>query len=238
MNKIVKKYFIRYTLEFFVIVLGISLSIIIQDKREEAELDSKRELIFKSLLSELESNQSYIASKKYDFVREMDYVNKFLNDSLTKSKIKEYPENLSPLNPFLSAVTFTPSSSIYNSLINDGSFNLIESSTLKSLIDEVYTTNYKSIVDKIQLELEIANEADRFFAVNYSKIYSKNFWFHVSDEKLTNSVFEIMRNNYRFRALMVQKISYMEVKIVSMDRYIRKGNSLIKLLKKHITDDN
>ncbi len=238
MNKIVKKYFIRYTLEFFVIVLGISLSIIIQDKREDAKLDSKRELIFKSLLSELESNKSYIASKKKDFVREMDYVNKFLNDSLTKSKIKEYPENLSPLNPFLSAVTFTPSSSIYNSLINDGSFNLIESSTLKSLIDEVYTTNYKSIVDKIQLELEIANEADRFFAVNYSKIYSKNFWFHVSDEKLTNSVFEIMRNNYRFRALMVQKISYMEVKIVSMDRYIRKGNSLIKLLKKHITDEN
>ena len=238
MNKTVKKYFIRYTLEFFVIVLGISLSIIIQDKREEAKLDSKRDLIFKILLSELESNQSYIASKKYDFVREMDYVNKFLNDSLTKSKIKEYPENLSPLNPFLSAVTFTPSSSIYNSLINDGSFNLIESSTLKSLIDEVYTTNYKSIVDKIQLELEIANEADRFFAVNYSKIYSKNFWFHVSDEKLISSVFEIMRNNYRFRALMVQKISYMEVKIVSMDKYIRKGNSLIKLLKKHITDEN
>jgi len=168
----------------------------------------------------------------------MDYVNKFLNDSLTKSKIKEYPENLSPLNPFLSAVTFTPSSSIYNSLINDGSFNLIESSTLKSLIDEVYTTNYKSIVDKIQLELEIANEADRFFAVNYSKIYSKNFWFHVSDEKLTNSVFEIMRNNYRFRALMVQKISYMEVKIISMSKYIEKRNLLIKLLKNHITDEN
>ena len=238
MNKIVKKYFIRYTLEFFVIVLGISLSIIIQDKREDAKLDSKRELIFKSLLSELESNKSYIASKKKDFVREMDYVNKFLNDSLTKSKIKEYPENLSPLNPFLSAVTFTPSSSIYNSLINDGSFNLIESSTLKSLIDEVYTTNYKSIVDKIQLELEIANEADRFFAVNYSKIYSKNFWFHVSDEKLTNSVFEIMENNYRFRALMVQKISYMEVKIISMSKYIEKRNLLIKLLKNHITDEN
>ena len=60
MNKTVKKYFIRYTLEFLVIVLGISLSILIQNAREEVELDSKRELIFKSLLSELESNQSYI----------------------------------------------------------------------------------------------------------------------------------------------------------------------------------
>ena len=47
-----------------------------------------------------------------------------------------------------------------------------------------------------------------------------------------------MRNNYRFKALMVQKISYMEVKIVSMENYIRKRNSLIKLLKKYITDEN
>ncbi|MDG1508652.1 MAG: hypothetical protein P8Q53_02610 [Flavobacteriaceae bacterium] len=238
MNKTVKNYFIRYTLEFFVIVLGISFSFLVQNIREETELDSKRELIFKSLLNELESNQSYITSRKKAFVREMDYVSKFLKDSLTKNKIKEYPENLSPLNPFLSALTFSPSASIYNSLINDGSFNLIDSPTLKSLIDEVYTTNYKSIVDRIQSELKIANEAERFFATNYSKIYSKNFWFNVKDAKLNNSVFEIMKNNYRFKAFMVQKISYMEVKIISMNRYIRKRNSLIKLLKKHITDEN
>ena len=72
----------------------------------------------------------------------------------------------------------------------------------------------------------------------YSKTYSKNFWFNTSDEKLTNSVFEIMENNYRFRALMVQKISYMEVKIISMSKYIEKRNLLIKLLKNHITDEN
>jgi len=47
-----------------------------------------------------------------------------------------------------------------------------------------------------------------------------------------------MENNYRFRALMVQKISYMEVKIVSMSKYIEKRNSLIKLLKNHIKDEN
>ena len=238
MNNTVRKYFIKYTLEFIVIVLGISFSFLVQNIREETELDSNRQLIFKSLLGELESNESYITSRNKAFVREMDYVSKFLKDSLSKNKIKEYPENLSPLNPFLSAGTFNPSTSIYNSLINDGSFNLIKSSTLKSLIDEVYNINYKAIVHLVQLELEVANEADRFFAINYSKTYSKNFWFNTSDEKLTNSVFEIMENNYRFRALMVQKISYMEVKIISMRKYIEKRNSLIKLLKNHITDEN
>ena len=91
MNKTVKNYFIRYTLEFFVIVLGISFSFLVQNIREEKELDSNRQLIFKSLLGELESNESYIISRKKAFVREMDYVSKFLKDSLTKNKIKEYP---------------------------------------------------------------------------------------------------------------------------------------------------
>lgn len=159
MNNTVRKYFIKYTLEFIVIVLGISFSFLVQNIREETELDSNRQLIFKSLLSELESNESYITSRKKAFVREMDYVSKFLKDSLTKNKIKKYPENLSPLNPFLSAGTFNPSTSIYNSLINDGSFNLIKSSTLKSLIDEVYNINYKAIQHIAQLELEVANEA-------------------------------------------------------------------------------
>ncbi len=60
MNNTVRKYFIKYTLEFIVIVLGISFSFLVQNIREETELDSNRQLIFKSLLGELESNESYI----------------------------------------------------------------------------------------------------------------------------------------------------------------------------------
>ena len=58
MNNTVRKYFIKYTLEFIVIVLGISFSFLVQNIREETELDSNRQLIFKSLLGELESNES------------------------------------------------------------------------------------------------------------------------------------------------------------------------------------
>ena len=54
MNNTVRKYFIKYTLEFIVIVLGISFSFLVQNIREETELDSNRQLIFKSLLGELE----------------------------------------------------------------------------------------------------------------------------------------------------------------------------------------
>ena len=231
MNKRTKKYFIKYTLEFFVIVLGISFSFLVQDIRKEKELDLKRELIIRNLLNELESNQPYITNKKDDFSREFEYVNGLLSDSLTKKKIKEYPANYSPLNPFLSVVSFSPSRSIYNSLVNDGSFNLIQPPTLKALIDDVYKLNYNSILNIIELEKNIAVEADRFFVNNHSDIYIKNFWFNLKDEKLTNSVFEIMKNDNHFKALMVQKISYMEIKTVALNEYSTKRDSLIKLLK-------
>lgn len=74
-------------------------------------------------------------------------------------------------------------------------------------------------------------EADRFFVNNHSDIYIKNFWFNLKDEKLTNSVFEIMKNDNHFKALMVQKISYMEIKTVALNEYSTKRDSLIKLLK-------
>ena len=41
-----KKYFIKYSLEFFVIVLGITFSFFVQNVRQEKEIDSKRQLIF------------------------------------------------------------------------------------------------------------------------------------------------------------------------------------------------
>jgi hypothetical protein len=67
MNKKTKKYVIKYTLEFFVIVLGISFSFLVQNIRKEKELDQKRELILSNLLNELESNQTYITKKRMIF---------------------------------------------------------------------------------------------------------------------------------------------------------------------------
>ena len=83
----------------------------------------------------------------------------------------------------------------------------------------------------IESEKEIAFEADRFFVNNHSEVYVQNFWFNFNNDKLINSVFEIMQNDNHFKALMVQKISYMEIKTSTLDEYSKKRDSLIKLLK-------
>ena len=231
MNKRLKKYFIKYTLEFFVIVIGISFSFFVQNVRQEKEIDSKRQLIISNLLDELESNQNYITKRKSEFVREMDYVNKLLNDSLTFKMFEEYPKENSPLNPFFSVLRFEPSSSIYNSLVNDGSLNLIKSSEVKTLINEVYKSKINYLNYFVDAEYKSAIEVERIFINNYPEIYLRNFWFNYSDKKLINNVFQIMKKDIHFKALMVQKISFMEVKIGALNSYAKQRDSLITLLK-------
>ena len=231
MNKRLKKYFIKYTLEFFVIVLGISFSFFVQNVRQEKEIDSKRQLIISNLLDELESNQNYITKRKSEFVREMDYVNKLLNDSLTFKMFEEYPKESSPLNPFFSVLRFEPSSSIYNSLVNDGSLNLIKSSEVKTLINEVYKSKINYLNYFVDAEYKSAIEVERIFINNYPEIYLRNFWFNYSDKKLINNVFQIMKKDIHFKALMVQKVSFMEVKIGALNSYAKQRDSLITLLK-------
>ncbi|MDB0026828.1 hypothetical protein N9E92_06535 [Polaribacter sp.] len=225
-----KKYFIKYTLEFFVIVMGITFSFFVQNIRNDIQIDTKRALIIDNLSSELQSNQAYIDKTELKFKREFEYVNKLLLDSLTIQDVKKYPKNFSPLNPFFSVVKFNPSRSIYNSIVNDGSFNIIEPSGLKVLIDEVYKLHHNSIINLIESEQKIADKADDFFVNNYTEIYVKNFWFNY-DEHLVNSVFNIMQKDSKFKALMVQKISFMEVKIAQLDNYSKKRDSLINLIK-------
>jgi hypothetical protein len=226
----IKKYFIKYSLEFFVIVMGVTFSFFLQNIRNDIEIDTKRELIIDNLLSELESDQAYIEKTKQDFKREMEYVNKLLSDSLTTKEIKNYPKNFSSLNPFFSVKKFRPSRSIYNSIVNDGSFNIIEPTSLKALIDNVYELNYNTIINIIDSEQKIADKADEFFVNNYTETYVKNFWFN-NDEKLISSVYKIMQKDSKFKALMVQKISFMEIKVAHLNDYSIKRDSLINLIK-------
>ena len=116
-------------------------------------------------------------------------------------------------------------------MVNDGSLNLIKSSEVKTLINEVYKSKINYLNYFVDAEYKSAIEVERIFINNYPEIYLRNFWFNYSDKKLINNVFQIMKKDIHFKALMVQKISFMEVKIGALNSYAKQRDSLITLLK-------
>ena len=223
-----KKILIKYSIEFFVIVISISVSFFVENIREDLEKDSRRVVVLSNLLNELESNKSYVDFRKKVFSENLQILGLYLKDSLTVDLIKNINQNsFSPANAFFTAVGFNPSVSIYNSMLNDGSLNLIKSSDIKSRIDKLYVETYNSISNSKRVEEISAVRADNLFVDDYSNLYVRNFWLNFNDDELMQDFLNAIKKNIRFKALMMQKASMLEAKLRNVNKYIEQRDSLI-----------
>ena len=133
MNKKTKKYFIKYTLEFFVIFLGISLSFMI-NSWNEAKKDEILEIKYlKSLKEEYISNlKGFDESYSYHKPR-WDNMEKFYKFS-NKNSFKEMDSIVSILTINWS---FNPNLGATNSLITSGYIELIKNDDIKKLVSRM-----------------------------------------------------------------------------------------------------
>lgn len=226
-----RKLIIKYGIEFFVIVFGISVSFFVENYRESIDQNKKRETTIKSIINELEFNDDYYKARVETTTRNMNFVRLFLEDSLSIEIMKSYPRNLSPANPFWSAVGFAPNQSIFNSLVNDGSLNLIKSSSLKAEIDNLYTINYNGVITYIEQEQKIADEAEKMFMKKYPDLYLRNIWNNYGDLALLSDFVSAINKDSEFKALMLFKLSLMQAKVRQLNQYISTKDTLLLELK-------
>ena len=230
-----KKLLIKYSIEFFVIVISISVSFFVENVREDLEKDSRRIVVLSNLLNELESNKSYVDFHKKVLSENLQILESYLKDSLTVDGIKNLNQNrFSPANAFFTAISFNPSVSIYNSLVNDGSLNLIKSPDIKARIDNLYVETFNSISNSKKIEEISAVRADNLFVDEYSDLYVRNFWNNFNDNELMQDFINIIKVNTRFKALMMQKASMLDAKLRKVNEYISQRDTLIIAIKKSL----
>lgn len=230
-----KKLLIKYSIEFFVIVISISVSFFVENVREDLEKDSRRIVVLSNLLNELESNKSYVDFHKKVLSENLQILESYLKDSLTVDGIKNLNQNrFSPANAFFTAISFNPSVSIYNSLVNDGSLNLIKSPDIKARIDNLYVETFNSISNSKEIEEISAVRADNLFVDEYSDLYVRNFWNNFNDNELMQDFINIIKVNTRFKALMMQKASMLDAKLRKVNEYISQRDTLIIAIKKSL----
>lgn len=230
-----KKLLIKYSIEFFVIVISISVSFFVENVREDLEKDSRRIVVLSNLLNELESNKSYVDFHKKVLSENLQILESYLKDSLTVDAIKNLNQNrFSPANAFFTSISFNPSVSIYNSLVNDGSLNLIKSPDIKARIDNLYVETFNSISNSKKIEEITAVRADNLFVDEYSDLYVRNFWDNFNDKELMQDFINIIKVNTRFKALMMQKASMLDAKLRKVNEYISQRDTLIIAIKKSL----
>lgn len=184
MNKKVKKYIFKYTLEFFVIVLGISISFWINEWNSLRNIKKLERAYLININTEFKEN-------KIQFVKRIRFMNNTYN--VGKSFIKQFPitdqnsdsifEGIFGKPPYLSLlVSFDPSSSSIESLISSPSFSKISNLKLKKHI-----TEWSDLVLDYKEEEEASTQVSREIIQFHKNTKSMNYKFEgrlTKDDKI------------------------------------------------------
>ena len=133
MNKKTKKYILKYTLEFLVIFLGISLSFIINNWNEMKKDETLEIKYLKSLKEEYVSNLKGLDESLSYHKPRWDNLERFYKFS-NKNSFKEMDSivNILTLN-----WSFNPNLGSTNSLITSGYIELIKNDDIKKLVSRM-----------------------------------------------------------------------------------------------------
>jgi len=228
-----KKLFIKYSIEFFVIVFSISVSFFVENLREENEKDNQRRLIKQSLLQELKSGEEFLKFRKNAFEMDFKAIELILKDETPLDSIFSNISSAGFSNPFMVPRNFNPPSSVYNSLVNDGTINLIRSQELKSLIEDTYVFYTQTIQSWSEGEGIIAEKIKLHIIENYSKFYLKDIY-TTTDKSIMLEFKKIVQNDPKLKAYLKAKTEPMTVKLYSLQDYIESRESLISALEESL----
>ena len=217
------KTLIKYTIEFIVIVAGVSASFLGEEYREGLQNETERIKALSNIKIELDEINTYCEERRNNYVKDRNVL-KYLLDNTSyafdsiDNLVQSSPGIAFALNDYRE---FQPPMNRYNSIINEGTIKFIKSDSVKQQLSELHNTFYsylKSVVDDEKL---IQQKLSFYLAENYPKVILLETY---DTEKKTyyNFLSKAVDNDEILKALMYTKFRKMGIKNYFLDGYEEK----------------
>ena len=217
------KTLIKYTIEFIVIVAGVSASFLGEEYREGLQNETERIKALSNIKIELDEIDTYCEERRNNYVKDRNVLKYLLDntdyafDSID-NLVQSSPGIAFALNDYRE---FQPPMNRYNSIINEGTIKFIKSDSVKQQLSELHITFYsylKSVVDDEKL---IQQKLSFYLAENYPKVILLETY---DTEKKTyyNFLSKAVDNDEILKALMYTKFRKMGIKNYFLDGYEEK----------------
>ena len=217
------KTLIKYTIEFIVIVAGVSASFLGEEYREGLQNENERIKALSNIKIELDEIDTYCEERRNNYVKDRNVL-KYLLDNTDYAF--DSIDNLVQSSPGIGFALndyreFQPPMNRYNSIINEGTIKFIKSDSVKQQLSELHNTFYsylKSVVDDEKL---IQQKLSFYLAENYPKVILLETY---DTEKKTyyNFLSKAVDDDEILKALMYSKYRKMGIKNYFLDGYEEK----------------
>jgi len=167
-----QKNFLRYFVEFIVILSGVSASFWVEEYRESLQNDEEMYKVLNNLKMELDEIDTYCKEREIVFNKDSEIINLLTNNQSNslESIILLVDSTFEIEVAIIDYRGFRPPMDRYNSIINEGTLKFVKSDKIKELLSQLNNTFYYYVRANVDDEKTIQQKISTYLIENYPEI--------------------------------------------------------------------
>ena len=233
-----KKYLIKYSFEFVVIVLGISVSFWLNELSIDNQNEDERIKVLNSLKMEINEIRDYTNEREKTWTTDLKLLNELLlprNGIIDTDSILKITTAKSRIETFLVIYrVFDPPMNRYYSIINSGDLKFVKSDKIKEILSRLHNTSFSYVKTTVEYEKQLKQSFLPFLSQNHPEIILARDDTSVSMKKYIDIISRSINSDKKLKAnfIMVKryldyKLSFLRLYNMSLDDLEREINLVI-----------
>ena len=224
MIKIDKKYIIKYSFEFVVIVLGISVSFWLNELSIDNQNEVERVKVLNSLKMEIQEIRNYTDEREKTWQTDLNLLNLLLDPkdlNSTSDSILKITTSKSRIETFLVIYrVFEPPMNRYYSIINSGDLKFVKSNKIKEVLSRLHNTSFSYVETTVEYEKQLKQSFLPFIAENHPSIIIARDDQNVSMKEYVQKLVKAIKKDIKLKANFSMVKRYLEYKINFVSLYV------------------
>ena len=224
MIKINKKYIIKYSFEFVVIVLGISVSFWLNEISIDNQNEGERVKVLNSLKMEIQEIRNYTDEREKTWKTDLNLLNLLLYPkdlNSTSDSILKITTSKSRIETFLVIYrVFEPPMNRYYSIINSGDLKFVKSNKIKEVLSRLHNTSFSYVETTVEYEKQLKQSFLPFIAENHPSIIIARDNQNVSMKEYVHQLVNAIENDIKLKANFTMVKRYLEYKLNFLRIYV------------------
>ena len=220
----VKNYAIKYSIEFVVIILGITVSFWFNALSIENQDEKERIKVLSSLQLEINEIKFYCDEKKQTWGNDIRLLNEFLTPTkgeLNIDNILKITTSKNRIETFMVLYrVFDPPLNRYQSIINSGYLKYVKSEKVKEILSRLHNTSLSHIETAVEHEKQLKQSFLPFITVNHPEVILARDNNLISVNQYSEILSEAIYSDDRLKAKFVMLKRYLEFKLSILQVYM------------------
>ena len=220
----VKNYAIKYSIEFVVIILGITVSFWFNALSIENQDEKERIKVLSSLQLEINEIKFYCDEKKQTWGNDIRLLNEFLiptKGELNIDNILKITTSKNRIETFMVLYrVFNPPLNRYQSIINSGDLKYVKSEKVKEILSRLHNTSLSHIETAVEHEKQLKQSFLPFITVNHPEVILARDNNQISVDQYSEILSKAINSDDGLKAKFVMLKRYLEFKISILQVYM------------------